>query len=142
MEKLKVLFGGIPVVLTNDANGRRIGRNDIWRCKGNEKLCVITLGTGLGSGFVLDGEVLYRKWTVCRRIWSHHYIRGGRKCGCGRRGCLETYVSAPGIKRTAFELLTIEKYPKPLFVQSALRSYYLNKFVKQQKKVMLLPFSI
>jgi len=76
---------------------------------------VITLGTGLGSGFVVNGEVLYGHDGFAGEYGHIIYKRGGRQCGCGRRGCLETYVSAPGIKKTTFELLSNEN------TQSSLR---------------------
>ena len=114
VEKLKVLFGGIPVILTNDANAAAIGEMIYGGAKGMKNFVVITLGTGLGSGFVVDGEVLYGNDGFAGEYGHITYLREGRKCGCGRRGCLETYVSAPGMKRTAFELLTIENIPSPL----------------------------
>ncbi len=113
-EKLKVLFGGIPVILTNDANAAAIGEMIYGGAKGMKNFVVITLGTGLGSGFVVDGEVMYGHDGFAGEYGHITYIREGRKCGCGRIGCLETYVSATGIKRTAFELLATETAPSPL----------------------------
>lgn len=113
-EKLKVLFGGIPVILTNDANAAAIGEMIYGGAKGMKNFVVITLGTGLGSGFVVGGEVMYGHDGFAGEYGHITYIREGRKCGCGRIGCLETYVSATGIKRTAFELLATETAPSPL----------------------------
>jgi len=113
-EKLKVLFGGIPVVLTNDANAASIGEMIYGGAKGMKNFVVITLGTGLGSGFVVNGEVMYGHDGFAGEFGHIAYSRGGRQCGCGRRGCLETYVSAPGLKRNAFELLSAENYPSVL----------------------------
>src|SRR5450830_1477737 len=104
----------LPVIVTNDANAAAIGEMIYGGAKGMKNFVVITLGTGLGSGFVVDGEVLYGNDGFAGEYGHITYLREGRKCGCGRRGCLETYVSAPGMKRTAFELLTIENIPSPL----------------------------
>jgi glucokinase len=113
-EKLKVLFGGIPVVLTNDANAASIGEMIYGGAKGMKNFVVITLGTGLGSGFVVNGEVMYGHDGFAGEFGHIAYLRGGRQCGCGRKGCLETYVSAPGLKRNAFELLSRENHPSVL----------------------------
>lgn len=113
-EKLKVLFGGVPVVLTNDANAAAIGEMIYGGARGMKNFVVITLGTGLGSGFVVNGEVLYGHDGFAGEFGHIAYERGSRQCGCGKRGCLETFVSAPGIKRTAVELLAKENNPSPL----------------------------
>ncbi len=113
-EKLKVLFGGIPVVLTNDANAAAIGEMIYGSAKGMKNFVVITLGTGLGSGFVVNGEVLYGHDGFAGEFGHIAYKRGSRQCGCGRRGCLETFVSAPGLKRNTFELLVNENTPSTL----------------------------
>ena len=114
VEKLKILFGGVPVVLTNDANAAAIGEMIYGGAKGMKNFVVITLGTGLGSGFVVNGEVLYGHDGFAGEYGHIVYKREGRQCGCGKRGCLETYVSAPGIKRTTFELLSNENAQSPL----------------------------
>lgn len=113
-EKLKILFGGIPVILTNDANAAAIGEMIYGGAKGMKNFVVITLGTGLGSGFVVNGEVLYGHDGFAGEYGHIVYERNGRQCGCGKRGCLETFVSAPGIKRTTFELLSKENTPSSL----------------------------
>ncbi len=113
-EKLKILFGGIPVVLTNDANAAAIGEMIYGEAKGMKNFVVITLGTGLGSGFVVNGEVLYGHDGFAGEYGHIVYERNGRQCGCGKRGCLETFVSAPGLKRTTFELLSRENTPSAL----------------------------
>lgn len=124
-EKLKVLFGGIPVVLTNDANAAAIGEMIYGGAKGMKNFVVITLGTGLGSGFVVNGDVMYGHDGFAGEYGHIAYRRGERLCGCGRKGCLETYVSAPGIKRTAFELLSHENYP------SVLRDFSYNQLTSK-----------
>ena len=69
---------------------------------------MITLGTGLGSGIVVNGNLVYGHDGFAGEMGHTIVDPEGRKCACGRNGCLETYVSAPGIKRTVFELLANE----------------------------------
>ena len=95
----------IPVVLTNDANAAAMGEMIYGSAKGMKDFLVITLGTGLGSGFVVDGKILYGHDGFAGELGHTIYDPNGRLCGCGRKGCLETYASATGIVRTVFELL-------------------------------------
>jgi glucokinase len=95
----------IPIVLTNDANAAAIGEMIYGGAKGMKDFIVITLGTGLGSGIVANGELIYGHDGFAGEV-GHVIVRyDGRQCGCGRKGCLETYVSATGIKRTVYKLL-------------------------------------
>lgn len=96
----------IPVVLTNDANAAAMGELIYGAAKNLNDFIVITLGTGLGSGLVVDGKVVYGHDGFAGEIGHTIYDPNGRLCGCGRKGCLETYASATGIKRTVIELLT------------------------------------
>ncbi len=98
-------FGGVKVLITNDANAATIGEMVYGNAKGMKDFIMITLGTGLGSGFVSNGEMIYGHDGVAGEFGHVIVERDGRLCGCGRKGCLETYVSATGIKRTAFELM-------------------------------------
>jgi len=93
------------IVLTNDANAAAIGEMIYGGAKGMNNFIMITLGTGVGSGIVVNGEMVYGHDGFAGEIGHTIYDPEGRQCGCGRRGCLETYTSAPGIKRTVFELL-------------------------------------
>lgn len=100
-------LGGISVSLTNDANAAAIGEMVFGNAKGMKDFVVITLGTGLGSGIVSNGELIYGHDGFAGE-YGHIAVDSrvhGRQCGCGRRGCLEAYASATGIKRTAFELM-------------------------------------
>ncbi|MCH7657619.1 MAG: ROK family protein [Bacteroidetes bacterium] len=100
-------FTKLPVIVTNDANAAAIGEMIYGGAKGMRNFVVITLGTGLGSGFVVNGELVYGHDGFAGEL-GHTSIRPGesnRQCGCGRKGCLETYVSATGIKRTLFKLM-------------------------------------
>ncbi|MDR2361301.1 MAG: ROK family protein [Prevotellaceae bacterium] len=104
-EKMKTHFPRIPIVLTNDANAAAIGEMIYGGAKGMKNFVVITLGTGLGSGIVVNGEVLYGHDGFAGELGHIIVTVNGRECGCGRRGCLETYASATGIKRTVYKLL-------------------------------------
>ena len=97
-------FGGVKTVMTNDANAATIGEMLYGYAKGMRDFAMITLGTGLGSGFVANGEMIYGNDGFAGELGHVIVERNGRQCGCGRKGCLETYVSATGIKRTVFEL--------------------------------------
>jgi len=90
-----------PVVLTNDANAAAVGEMIFGGARGIKDFIILTLGTGLGSGFVVNGEVVYGHTGFAGEYGHVIMIPGGRECGCGRKGCLETYVSATGIARTA-----------------------------------------
>jgi len=95
----------LPAAVTNDANAAAIGEMIFGGAKETKDFVLFTLGTGLGSGVVVNGELVYGHDGFAGEIGHVRVKDNGRLCGCGRRGCLETYVSAPGIKRTVFELL-------------------------------------
>ncbi|MEI7812110.1 MAG: ROK family protein [Ignavibacteria bacterium] len=95
----------LPSAITNDANATAIGEMQFGAAKELKNFVVITLGTGLGSGIVVNGELLYGADGFAGEVGHTVYDPNGRQCGCGRRGCLETYASASGIKRTVYELL-------------------------------------
>jgi glucokinase len=95
-----------PVTITNDANAAAIGEMMYGAAKGMRDFIVITLGTGVGSGFVANGQLIYGHDGFAGEIGHVTSIRGGRECGCGRKGCLETYASATGIVRSAEEWLS------------------------------------
>ena len=96
----------LPVAVTNDANAAAIGEMIYGGAKDVKDFILFTLGTGLGSGVVVNGELVYGNDGFAGEIGHVRARDNGRMCGCGRRGCLEAYVSAPGIKRTVFELLS------------------------------------
>ena len=98
----------VPAAVTNDANAAALGEMIYGGAKGMKDFILITLGTGLGSGIVVNGELLYGHNSFAGEVGHIRVDMGdenSRLCGCGNRGCLETYASAPGIKRTVFELL-------------------------------------
>ncbi|ERP39163.1 ROK family protein [Chitinivibrio alkaliphilus] len=100
---------GYPVVVTNDANASAYGEMMYGAAKGVKNFVQITLGTGLGSGVIINGQILTGKTGFAGELGHSNLITGGRDCGCGRKGCVETYVSATGICRTVFELLSLRR---------------------------------
>ncbi len=99
-------YGDVPhIVVTNDANAAAIGEMVFGSAKGMQDFLMVTLGTGLGSGFVANGELIYGADGFAGELGHVTVVPSGRECGCGKRGCLECYVSATGIKRTAFEMM-------------------------------------
>jgi glucokinase len=95
----------IPIVLTNDANAAALGEMMYGGARNMTDFIVITLGTGLGSGIVVNGKVVYGHDGFAGEMGHVNVVENGRQCGCGRKGCLEAYVSATGIVRTVYELL-------------------------------------
>lgn len=96
---------GCKALLTNDANAAAIGEMIFGGAKGMKDFIFITLGTGLGSGIVANGEMIYGHDSFAGEVGHVIMFPDGRQCGCGRKGCLETYCSATGIKRTYSDLL-------------------------------------
>jgi glucokinase len=97
---------GLKTRITNDANAAALGEMIFGAAKGIKNFIILTLGTGLGSGFVVDGEVVYGHTGFAGELGHMTVAEGGRVCGCGRRGCLETYASATGLVRTVLALLS------------------------------------
>jgi glucokinase len=93
------------IVLTNDANAAAIGEMIYGGAKGMKNFVMYTLGTGVGSGIVVNGDLVYGSDGFAGECGHATLIPDGRHCGCGGKGHLETYCSASGMKRTAFELL-------------------------------------
>lgn len=105
---------GIPCRLTNDANAAAIGEMTYGAAKGMKHFIMITLGTGVGSGIVIDGKMVYGHDGFAGELGHLTVVPGGRECGCGRKGCLEAYCSATGIVRTAKEVLATTDTPSSL----------------------------
>jgi glucokinase len=95
----------VPAILTNDANAAALGEMYFGGARGMKDFLFITLGTGLGSGIVVNGDLVYGHDGFAGEIGHTLIIQHGRLCGCGRRGCLEQYCSASGIVKTYFEIL-------------------------------------
>ncbi len=106
----------IPVGLTNDANAAAIGEMQYGVARGMKDFIMITLGTGVGSGIVVNGQMVYGSDGFAGELGHVIMVRGeeGRSCGCGRKGCLEAYCSATGVARTAREFLQKTKDPSLL----------------------------
>ena len=124
VEDLSTHFEGTKVMITNDANAAAIGEMVFGNARGMKDFAMITLGTGLGSGIVCNGEMVYGSDGFAGE-YGHIAVDSretGRQCGCGRKGCLEAYVSATGIKRTAFELMAT------MTCESELRAIPYEKF--------------
>ena len=103
----------LPVSLANDANAAAIGEMLFGNARGMKHFMVITLGTGLGSGIVADGRLLCGASGFAGELGHTTVDPNGRQCGCGKRGCLETYVSATGLVRTSRWLLAKRYNPSP-----------------------------
>lgn len=114
-EKVSKVFGGIPVAVTNDANAAALGEMTYGAARGMKDFIMITLGTGVGSGIVVNGQLVYGHDGFAGEL-GHVVMKrnNGRICGCGRTGCLEAYCSATGVARTAREFLEIRTDPSTL----------------------------
>ena len=114
-DMLSEALGGIPVALTNDANAAAVGEMTYGVAKGMKHFIMITLGTGVVSGIVINGEVLYGSDGFAGELGHTCAVRhNGRQCGCGKQGCLEAYCSAMGVARTAREWLEMSDEPSLL----------------------------
>ena len=99
---------GVPVALTNDANAAAVGEMTYGAARGMKNFIMITLGTGVGSGIVINGNVVYGHDGFAGELGHTCAVRNnGRICGCGKTGCLETYASAMGVARTAREIIEL-----------------------------------
>lgn len=107
---------GVPVALTNDANAAALGEMTYGAARGMKNFIEITLGTGVGSGIVINGQLVYGCDGFAGELGHVTMVRGenGRLCGCGRKGCLEAYCSATGVARTTREMLEKTKRPSLL----------------------------
>lgn len=112
---LSEAVGGLPVALTNDANAAAVGEMTYGAARGMKNFIMITLGTGVGSGIVINGEVVYGHDGFAGELGHTSAVRNnGRTCGCGKTGCLEAYASATGVARTAREWLELSDEPSVL----------------------------
>lgn len=94
----------LPVVLTNDANAAALGEGLFGGAKGMKDYVMVTIGTGLGSGIVTNGKLLYGHTGFAGEMGHITAVPDGRQCSCGKKGCLETYVSARGLVQTSIDL--------------------------------------
>jgi len=112
-DMLEKLFK-VPVVLTNDANAAAIGERVFGGAQGMDDFVIITLGTGLGGGIVSNGKLIYGHDGLAGELGHLNVFPDGRPCNCGQYGCLETYASATGLKKTVLELLEKSDVETPL----------------------------
>jgi glucokinase len=103
----------VPTVLTNDANAAALGEAYFGAARGLRDYLFITLGTGLGSGIVVNGQLVYGHDGFAGELGHTIVVRHGRPCGCGRRGCLEQYCSSTGLVKTYAEILRSEQAESP-----------------------------
>lgn len=134
----------VPVRLTNDANAAALGEKVYGGAQGMNDFIMITLGTGLGSGIIVNGDLVYGHDGFAGELGHTIVEENGRKCGCGNTGCLETYVSAPGIKRTVFELLADDSAGSDLvnYTFEELDSEMIYKAAQKDDPVALKAFDI
>jgi glucokinase len=112
---LSEAMDGLPVALTNDANAAAMGEMTYGAAKGMKNFIMITLGTGVGSGIVIDGKMVYGHDGFAGELGHTCMVRhNGRQCNCGKTGCLEAYCSAIGVARTAREWLDMSDEPSEL----------------------------
>lgn len=135
----------LPVSVSNDANAAAVGEMLFGVAQGKKNFMVVTLGTGLGCGFVVDGDLVLGSRGHAGELGHTTVADNGRECGCGRKGCLETYASATGIVRTANELIESEEYPQSILQFSengALTAKKITKAANEGDELALRAFEI
>ena len=138
---LSEAMGGLPVALTNDANAAAVGEMTYGAARGMKNFIMITLGTGVGSGIVINGEVVYGHDGFAGELGHTTAVRNnGRSCGCGRTGCLEAYCSAMGVARTAREWLELSDEPSLLRNLDSIASKDVYDAAKEGDKLALKVF--
>ena len=129
---------GLPVALTNDANAAAVGEMTYGAARGMKNFIMITLGTGVGSGIVINGEVVYGHDGFAGELGHTSAVRNnGRACGCGKSGCLEAYASATGVARTAREWLELTDEPSVLRNLDTIASKDVYEAAKEGDKLAL-----
>ena len=135
---LSEAMDGLPVALTNDANAAAVGEMTYGAARGMKNFIMITLGTGVGSGIVINGEVVYGHDGFAGELGHVAAVRNnGRVCGCGKTGCLETYASATGVARTAREWLELSDEPSVLRSLDSIASKDVYEAAKEGDKLAL-----
>lgn len=138
---LSEAMGGIPVSLTNDANAAAMGEMTYGAARGMKNFIMITLGTGVGSGIVINGEIVYGHDGFAGELGHTCAVRhNGRSCNCGKTGCLEAYCSAIGVARTAREWLDMTDEPSLLRSLDNISSKDVYEAAKEGDKLALKVF--
>ncbi|MCP4457666.1 MAG: ROK family protein [Cytophagales bacterium] len=129
-------------IITNDANAAALGEQVYGNAKGMKDFLVLTLGTGLGSGIVINGDLVYGKHGFAGELGHTLVSATGRHCACGKVGCLETYVSATGIRRTIYKLLA--DYTEPSLLRGVsydeLSTHYITEAAQKGDMIALKAF--
>lgn len=135
---LSEAMNGLPVALTNDANAAAVGEMTYGAARGMKNFIMITLGTGVGSGIVINGEVVYGHDGFAGELGHTAAVRNnGRQCNCGKTGCLEAYASATGVARTAREWLELTDEPSVLRNLDTIASKDVYDAAKEGDKLAL-----
>ena len=135
---LSMKTGGLKVALTNDANAAAVGEMTYGAARGMKNFIMITLGTGVGSGIVINGEVVYGHDGFAGELGHTCAVRhNGRICNCGKTGCLETYCSATGVARTAREWLEMTDEPSVLRSLDSISSKDVYEAAKEGDRMAL-----
>ena len=138
---LSEAMNGLPVALTNDANAAAVGEMTYGAARGMKNFIMITLGTGVGSGIVINGDVVYGHDGFAGELGHVAAVRNnGRTCKCGKTGCLETYASAIGMARTAREWLELSDEPSLLRSLDNITSKDVYEAAKEGDKLALKVF--
>ena len=138
---LSEALDGLPVALTNDANAAAVGEMTYGAARGMKNFIMITLCTGVGSGIVINGEVVYGHDGFAGELGHTSAVRNnGRACGCGKTGCLEAYASATGVARTAREWLELTDEPSLLRNLDTIASKDVYEAAKEGDKLALKVF--
>lgn len=132
----------LPVAVTNDANAAALGEMQFGSAQGMRDFIVITVGTGLGSGIVCNGKLVYGATGFAGELGHTVVDPNGRECACGKKGCLETYVSATGICRTTFELMASRQESSSLrdVSYNQLSSMMISEAASKGDKIALAAF--
>lgn len=134
-------MNGLPVALTNDANAAAVGEMTYGAARGMKNFIMITLGTGVGSGIVVNGEVVYGHDGFAGELGHTCAVRNnGRICNCGKTGCLETYTSATGVARTVREWLELTDEPSSLRSLETITSKDVYDAAKEGDKLAIKVF--
>ena len=135
---LSMKTGGLKVALTTDANAAAVGEMTYGAARGMKNFIMITLGTGVGSGIVINGEVVYGHDGFAGELGHTCAVRhNGRICNCGKTGCLETYCSATGVARTAREWLEMSDEPSVLRSLDSISSKDVYEAAKEGDRMAL-----
>ena len=137
-KEVSLALDNLPVTVTNDANAAAVGEMTYGAARGMKNFIMITLGTGVGSGIIINGELVYGHDGFAGELGHVTAVRhNGRPCGCGKTGCLETYCSAIGVARTAGEWLELTDEPSVLRNLDSIASKDVYEAAREGDKLAL-----